>query len=97
LLVVALLIFSINNWEKRIVVKIWENLVVETNIPALVVVSFLIGFVPMWLLHRASSWNYQRRINSLENAAKTAAMASAPPPPPAVEPIVEDENKSLAP
>ncbi|MBT2133446.1 DUF1049 domain-containing protein [Croceibacterium sp. LX-88] len=95
LLVVALLIFSINNWDP-IVVKIWENLVVETKIPALVVVSFLIGFVPMWLLHRASTWNYQRRITSLENAAKTAAMTSTPPPPVA-EPVVEDENKSLAP
>ena len=56
LLLVALLIFSVNNWSP-VEVKIWEGLVLETKIPALVVIAFLIGLVPMWLLHRASRWN----------------------------------------
>ena len=66
LLLVALLIFSINNWNP-IEVKIWEGLVLETKIPALVVVAFLIGLVPMWLLYRATSWNYERRLSSLQH------------------------------
>ena len=113
LLLVALLIFSINNWSP-VEVKIWEGLVLETKIPALVVIAFLIGLLPMWLLHRASRWNYDRRIGSLENAARAAAMTPATPPPAAVvapepEPFVEplpeeprtgppvDEHKPLAP
>jgi len=113
LLLVALLIFSLYNWNP-VEVKIWEGLVLETKIPALVVIAFLFGLVPMWLLHRATRWNYDRRIASLENAARSAAMAPAAPvadhapapePEPALEPLPEeprtgppvDEHKPLAP
>ena len=102
LLLVALLIFSVNNWNP-VEVKIWDGLVLETKIPALVVIAFLFGLVPMWLLHRATRWNYDRRIGSLENAARAAAMAPAAPPAdhapapapapepePAIEPLPEE-------
>ena len=46
LLAVALLLFSINNWQP-VEVKIWEGLVLETRLPALVIVSFLAGLLPM--------------------------------------------------
>ena len=88
LLLVALLVFSAFNW-KPVEIKIWEDLVLETKIPALVVISFLLGLVPMWLLHRASRWQNERRIASLESAARAAAMTPAAPrtpPPPAEEP-----------
>src|SRR5688500_8627317 len=75
LLLVALLIFSVNNWNP-VEVKIWEGLVLETKIPALVVIAFLIGLVPMWLLHRATRWNNERRIASLENAARASAVVA---------------------
>jgi hypothetical protein len=81
LLLVAFVIFSMANWEPGITVRIWQNLVVETKLPAVVIVAFLIGLVPMWLVHRATRWTLQRRVNALENAARTAAMAPPPPPP----------------
>jgi hypothetical protein len=80
LLLVALLIFSFNNWNP-VEVKIWEGLVLETKVPALVVIAFLLGLVPMWLMHRVSQWYYNRRIGSLETAAARAATV-----PPAVAP-----------
>jgi putative membrane protein len=89
LLLVALVIFSFNNWNP-VVVKIWEGLVLETKIPALVVVAFLLGLVPMWLMHRVSQWYYKRRLGSLENAAARAA-AVAPAPTPAAEPLTEQD------
>ena len=89
LLLVALLLFSINNWSP-VEVKIWEGLVLETKVPALVVIAFLLGLVPMWLVHRASLWRHRRRIASLEtNVARVAPVVeTAPPPPPPAEPIV---------
>ena len=72
LLLVALLVFSIANWEPTVTVRIWEGLVVDTKIPAIVVVSFLIGFVPMWLYHRATSWRQKRRIHSLDASLHSA-------------------------
>jgi len=89
LLLVALLLFSINNWNP-VEVKIWEGLVLETKVPALVVIAFLLGLVPMWLMHRVSQWYYKRRLGSLENAARTAALAPAPVPVPAAEPLPEE-------
>ena len=87
LLLVALVIFAVNNWNP-VEVKIWEGLVLETKIPALVVVSFLFGLLPMWLLHRAARWNADRRIASLESAARAAAMST---PAPSAAPIVEPQ------
>ena len=82
-LLFALLAFSFFNW-KPVEVQIWSNLVLETKLPALVIVSFLLGLIPMWLVHRGSKWQMKRRINALETAASrlsaSAAANSAPSP-----------------
>lgn len=80
LLLVGLLLFSIANWDPTVTVRIWEDIVVDTKIPAIVIVAFTIGFLPMWLYHRASKWRLQRKIASLENAARTAAAIPVAPP-----------------
>ena len=77
LLLVVLLIFSINNWSP-VEVKIWEGLVLETKLPALVTLAFLLGLVPMWAVHRAAKWRLNRRIASLQ--ANTVQPVVAPPP-----------------
>ncbi len=78
-LLVLLLGFSFFNW-KPVEVQIWDNLVLETKVPALVVVSFLLGLIPMWLVHRGVKWRLQRRIAGLETAARNVAMTPAAPP-----------------
>ena len=93
LLLVALLLFSAFNW-KPVEVKIWEGLILETKIPALVIVSFLIGLVPMWLLNRAQKFALKRRIGSLETAARTAAttpVVTTPAPAPVERPVAKDD------
>ena len=69
----ALLIFTAFNWNS-VEVQIWTNMVLETKIPALVIVAFLLGLVPMWLIHRGTKWRLKRRIAGLESAA-TPVMA----------------------
>ncbi|MEO0590451.1 MAG: hypothetical protein AAFZ11_07800 [Pseudomonadota bacterium] len=73
LLCVALLAFSFFNWEP-VEVTLWENLVLETKVPALVIISFLLGLIPMWAYHRSVKWSLGRRIRSLENAARSNAL-----------------------
>ncbi len=68
---IVMLVFSFNNWE-TVEVKIWENLVLETKIPALVIVSFLLGLLPVWLFHTGTRWRLNRRIQSLETAVRNA-------------------------
>ncbi len=76
IVLIALMLFSINNWEV-VNIKIWEGLILQTKLPALVIASFLLGMMPMWLLHKAGRWRMTRRINALEN---TVRATSTPPP-----------------
>ncbi len=77
-LLMLLLAFSYFNW-RPVEVQIWDNLVLETKVPALVVVAFLLGLVPMWLIHRGSKWRLQRRIMQLEASQRATAQAIATP------------------
>ena len=78
LLIIALLLFSFNNWVP-VDVKIWEGLVLETKLPALVVVSFMLGLVPMWLLSKAGRWRLNRKINALERTVQATTAPLSPP------------------
>ena len=78
LLLFSLLAFSFFNW-KPVEVQIWSNLVLETKLPALVIISFLLGLVPMWLVNRASKWRATRRINALETATNRLATPAPAP------------------
>lgn len=74
LILAALLIFTAFNW-RPVEVQIWTNLVLETKIPALVIVAFLMGLVPTWLIHRGTKWRLNRRIAHLESAARSPVVA----------------------
>ena len=74
LILLALLIFSFFNWQP-VEVTLWDNLVLETKVPALVIVAFLLGLVPTWLYHRSVKWSLSRRIRSLENSLKSNALS----------------------
>ena len=100
LLLVALVAFSVANWTD-VTVRIWPGILVDTKMPAIVVISFLIGFVPMWLYLRASKWQARRRIQSLENAARVVQvtpMQAEPGTASAVDatPIAPDETMTPA-
>ncbi len=55
LLLFSLLAFSFFNW-KPVEVQIWSTLVLATTLPALEILSFLLGLVPILLVHRARKW-----------------------------------------
>lgn len=85
LVLVALLLFSLNNWH-GVEVKIWENLVLETKLPVLVLTAFLMGMLPTWLVLRAHRWQAARRITTLERNQIAVAPAA---PATVVDPIIE--------
>lgn len=73
-LLLGLVAFSITNWTP-VTIRIWEDLVWETRLPAVVVLSFLGGLVPMWLLHVTGRWRMRRRINALEAVTRQPSAA----------------------
>ena len=88
LVAVALVLFAINNWQP-VEVRIWNSLILETKLPALVIGAFLLGLVPMWALHRTTRWRHRRRIAGLEAtlARPNTISPIVQPPPPAPEPV----------
>ncbi len=81
IVITALLVaFMAMNWGKS-PVNIWpvEGGYLHFNWPIgfIALVFFLLGLVPMWLLHKAATWRLNRRISALE----TSVRAAAPVPP----------------
>ena len=74
MLACAIMLFSFLNWTS-VEVTLWDGLLVETKVPALVILAFILGIFPMWLYHRSVKWGLNRRIRSLENSIKSAAIA----------------------
>jgi lipopolysaccharide assembly protein A len=75
LVLVALGLFSLNNWAP-VEVKLWEGIILETKLPLLVLTSFLMGLLPMWLLHKGTRWRLNRRIGLLENTVKATSVST---------------------
>ncbi|MEO1044850.1 MAG: LapA family protein [Pseudomonadota bacterium] len=75
LLAILLVAFSYNNWND-VTVKIWSDTLLDTKLPMLIIGSFLLGFVPMWLLYRGSRWRKNRRIATLENRLETPPVST---------------------
>ena len=100
LLLVGVLAFSFGNWDRQIDVRIWPGIVWDTRVPALVIVSFLLGLVPMWLYHRGVHWRLSRRISGLEAAttklAAPRAETTTSTPPVRPEPVRKDTPSELA-
>ena len=97
LLLAAFIAFSFGNFDKPIAVSIWPGYVWETRVPALVVVSFLLGALPIWLIHRGQKWRLQRRISALESAARATAKPRAQTSQAAASPAPASTTAAAAP
>ena len=86
-LAVVLALFAVNNWVP-VEVRIWDGLLLETRLAALVIVAFLLGLVPTWMLYRATRWRLGRRIAALE----TSLAAHRPNPPLATSTQLENNQ-----
>lgn len=87
-LTAVLMIFSITNWNV-VSLKLWPGQFVETKLPMVVLISFLIGFLPTWFALRATRWSLKRRLDSSERQlADMRALANRPADPaPAAVPV----------
>ena len=63
-------------WSLALIIGI----VLLIRLPFLVIISYLAGSVPMWLLHKATRWSMRRKLDSAERAL--ASLKTAYPPPP---------------
>jgi putative membrane protein len=61
LLAVILVLFASRNWTDA-TLNLWGDIQVDIKLPVLMLVIFLLGFLPVFLVHRARLWTLKRRL-----------------------------------
>jgi uncharacterized integral membrane protein len=76
---VVLAAFSISNWTS-ITITLWSGLLLQTYLPVAILAAFFLGFLPYFLLHRATRWSLHRKLTQVERQlAETRAMLDSTP------------------
>lgn len=58
---VSLAIFARNNWTD-VTLNLWGNLQADVKMPVLLLILFLLGFLPTYFLMRGRLWGMQRKL-----------------------------------
>ncbi|MEO6255443.1 MAG: hypothetical protein ABIO69_01395 [Sphingomicrobium sp.] len=61
LLAVFIALFASRNWSD-LTLNLWGDIQVDIKIPVLMVLMFLLGFLPTFIIHRARLWTVRRRV-----------------------------------
>lgn len=93
ILAVLAVIFSFANWTP-VTLNLWGSIQVDSRLPFLLLIAFLIGFLPMLLLYRTTRWRLRRRAEAAERtladiralSAATAAPNEPAQPVPVIPP-----------
>ena len=73
-------IIASENW-RDVTLDLWGNLQADVKIPILLVLTFLLGFLPTWLVMRGKIWRLKRRLAQEEVTAVPSAPAAPVVPP----------------
>ena len=77
LVAVLIALFSYRNWTD-VTLNLWGDIEADIKIPLLLLMIFLLGWLPTWLIMRTRLWTARRRVETLERSRVSAA-AAAPP------------------
>ncbi|MEO6581964.1 MAG: hypothetical protein ABIN68_04045, partial [Sphingomicrobium sp.] len=76
LLAVILVLFASRNWSDA-TINLWGDIQVDIKLPVLILVVFMLGFLPIFLVHRTRLWTLKRH---LEVEQRHQAIAGQPSP-----------------
>jgi len=80
--VIALFLYA-NSGGQPVEINIWGDLIVSVKLPVLLVVMFLLGFLPTFIIYRARLWSMARRLDAQAQAHVVSHPAPARPVTPA--------------
>jgi uncharacterized integral membrane protein len=83
LVAVLAVLFGTRNWAD-VTLNLWGDIQADIKIPLLILIAFLIGWLPTWLIMRARVWGLNRRIEALDRNRTPAAHE---PPSEEAEPV----------
>jgi lipopolysaccharide assembly protein A len=73
IVLVAFVVFSLNNWLP-VSIRLWNDLWLDTKLPVLIAIAFLLGFAPLYIWYRTAHYRLNRRINTLESMNRSAPL-----------------------
>jgi uncharacterized integral membrane protein len=76
LLAVILVLFASRNWSDA-TLNLWGDIQVDIKLPLLMLMVFLLGFLPLFLVHRTRLWTLKRRLE-VEQRQQVLAAHAAP-------------------
>jgi uncharacterized integral membrane protein len=74
LFAVLVVLFGSRNWSD-VTLNLWGDIQADIKIPLLLLITFLLGFLPTWLIMRARIWTMRRRLE----AADRQRVSATPP------------------
>jgi len=78
--VAALLtILGSRNWHD-VTLNLWGDIQADIKVPILILAVFLLGFLPMYFIHRGRIWSYRRRVEAFERQQAPERPAPVAPP-----------------
>ncbi len=77
LIAVVVSLFAFRNWND-VTLNLWGDIQADIKIPLLLIVIFLVGLLPTWLVMRARIWSLKRRYEAIERQRSTTAMPPRP-------------------
>jgi len=75
---VVAVVFSIRNWTP-VVVHLWGGLDADVKLPVLLAIFFLIGFLPWFVLHKATRWQLKKRLEAVQRTLDEERARHSPP------------------
>ena len=77
LIAVIVVLFASRNWSD-VTLSLWGDIQADIKLPVLLLIVFLLGFLPTWLIMRARIWSLRRRLDAVELNRLAALPAEAP-------------------
>lgn len=88
-------LFAVNNWVK-VPISLPNGSLVSVSLPLVVLVSFLVGWIPVLLLHLAARASWRRRTGKVERLLDEALSTGPRVASPAAVPLAAS-NASIMP
>jgi uncharacterized integral membrane protein len=75
LVAVVVVLFAVRNWAP-VTLNLWGDIQADIKIPILLLIFFLLGFLPTYLVMRTRLWTHRRKIDALERSRVSVAAAA---------------------
>lgn len=85
LVAVIVALFASRNWVD-VTLNLWGDIQADIKVPLLLLIIFLLGWLPTWLILRARIWSLNRRIEALDRSR--IEPVAAQPLPDEGEPVI---------